>query len=214
MFDKTFRQFFVIIFSEDYLMKLCVYCGTFNPIHNAHIEVAKYVKANFDFDLILFIPAYKPPHKDIKNDASMHRFNMVKAAISGIKGFEISDIEFKSEENSYTFNTITKLYEVYPEIEGKINFIIGTDAFRKIQTWYRINDLKDLVEFVVFTRENNFMQEDLDNLKITGYNFKYANMPYIDISSTEIRNKIKLNEDISGLVPQSVNSYIKRNGLY
>ena len=80
-------------------MKLCVYCGTFNPIHKVHLAIANYVKANFDFDTILFIPAYKPPHKDINDELANHRYNMVKLAIEDL-GYSISNIEFRNNKYS------------------------------------------------------------------------------------------------------------------
>ena len=114
-------------------MKLCVFQGTFNPIHRAHLQVADYVSKNYDFDKILFIPAFKPPHKDYDPKMSFHRFNMVKLAAQGKLNFDVSDIEFRSDNKSYTYNTIRELYKIY-DIEGKINFIIGTDAFEKIES--------------------------------------------------------------------------------
>ncbi len=195
-------------------MKLCLYCGTFNPIHRAHIAIANYVKSNFYFDLIMFIPAYIPPHKNIDKDLAVHRLNMVKAAISGINEFSVNDIEFQSEENSYTYNTIQKLYKQNNDIEGKINFIIGTDAFSKIETWYRADDLKKIIDFIVFTRENNFNPGTFNSLRDRGYNFQLAKMPFMDISSTELRNRIKKGCEISGFVPRQVEYYIKKNELY
>ena len=124
-------------------MKLCVYCGTFNPIHNVHLAVAKFVDRNFDFDNILFIPAYKPPHKHIDDELANHRYNMVRLAIEGESSFSISNIEFRHEKYSYTFNTMEQLYKMYP-IEGKISFIIGTDAFKQIEDWYMSDKLKEL----------------------------------------------------------------------
>ena len=193
-------------------MKLCVYCGTFNPIHNAHIQVARYIKEHYNFDKIIFIPAYKPPHKDTA--LSEHRFNMVKLAIQNIDGFEISDIEYKSEENSYTFNTLTKLYEIYPNIEGKINFIIGTDAFRNIKSWYNTDGLKQQAKFIVFKRETEFDSHDFDILKDDGYDFEFAQKPFEDISSTNLRECVKEGKSIKDLVPEAVYNYIKKNGLY
>ena len=195
-------------------MKLCLYCGTFNPIHNAHIAVANYVKSNFDFDLILFIPSYIPPHKNIDKILANHRFNMVKLALEDYSSFKVSDIEFKSEQNSYTYNTIKKLYELYNDIDNKINFIIGTDAFRNIEHWYRAEELKNLVEFIVFVRENDFKSEDFEILREKGYNFKFTKMPFVNISSTNIRNYIKNDQSISNLLPEKVENYIIRNGLY
>ena len=90
-------------------MKLCVYFGTFNPIHNAHLAVANFVRANYDFDVILFVPAYKPPHKDIDDELAHHRLNMVKLAISGESLFSFSNIEYSNVRYSYTYLTIQEM---------------------------------------------------------------------------------------------------------
>ena len=125
-------------------MKLCIFSGTFNPIHNAHLNMANYALHNFGFEKIIFIPAYKPPHKVYDTDMSAHRFNMVKLAIQGNTDFEISDIEYKRETKSYTYLTIKDLYKKY-DIDEKINLIIGTDAFKEIESWYETDKLKNLV---------------------------------------------------------------------
>jgi nicotinate-nucleotide adenylyltransferase len=94
-------------------MKLCVFQGTFNPIHNAHLRVAKYVLNKYDFDKLLFIPAYKPPHKKYDDNMSVHRLNMVKLAVEDEHNskIEVSDIEYKREGKSYTYLTICELYK-------------------------------------------------------------------------------------------------------
>lgn len=192
-------------------MKLCIFAGTFNPIHNAHILMAKYILNNFDFDKFLFIPAYIPPHKDYNKDMCTHRLNMVKLAIEDIPDCEVSDIEFLREGKSYTYLTISELYKKY-KIDGKINFVIGTDAFKEIETWYESDKLKQLIDFIVFMREDenvnfNFLSE-------RGYNYKFVNMDFVDISSTMIRNMVKNKKDFSKLVSPKVEDYIKYNGLY
>lgn len=192
-------------------MKLCIFAGTFNPIHNAHLMMAQYAVDNFGFDKILFIPAFKPPHKDYDNNLSEHRFNMVKLAIENNSHFEISDIEFQRESKSYTYLTILELYKLY-NVDGKINMLIGTDAFEKIESWYETDKLKELVDFIVFVRENE--KVNFDKLKEKGYNFKFTQMPFCDISSTEIRQKIKTNQSIQNLVKKEVKEYIEKNGLY
>lgn len=195
-------------------MKLCVYCGTFNPIHNVHIAVAGFVKKNFDFDTILFIPAYKPPHKNIDDDLANHRYNMVKMAIEGDEKFSISNIEFRHERFSYTVNTIEQLYKMFPSIEGKISFIIGTDAFRQIEDWYKTDELKEMVNFIVFPREENFKAETLEKFRPLGYNFICVNMPFINVSSTVLRSRIRKGKPIGNLIPTNVQEYIRENGLY
>ena len=192
-------------------MKLCVFAGTFNPIHNAHLKMAQYVLDNFKFDKILFIPAHIPPHKCLKEDLSQHRFKMVQLAINDNSKFEISDIEYKRNGKSYTYETIVELYKQY-KLDGKINFIIGTDAFKQIESWYKSEKLKNLIDFIVFVRENEIV--DLSDLRNKGYNFKFADMNFIDISSTDLRKRIKSNENIKEFVPKIVEEYINEYGLY
>ena len=194
-------------------MKLCVFQGTFNPIHKIHIEMAKFAKEHYKFDSILLIPAFIPPHKNVDKSLANHRLNMVKLAISGYDFLEISDIEYKKNENSYTYNTIVELYKRY-DITGKINFLIGTDAFLKIETWYKTEQLKELVHFIVFKRTDNFNEREFDFLKDKGYDFEFSPMDFYNVSSTELRENIKQGNSINDLELPKVKEYIKDNGLY
>ena len=207
-------------------MKLCLFAGTFNPIHKAHLAMAEYALDNLGFDRILFIPAYKPPHKSYDDNMSMHRLEMVKLATQNNSKFEVSDIEFKREGKSYTYLTVLEIlknlydYKSPKQVRDdrlltnleKISFIIGTDAFEKIETWYETDKLKKLIDFIVFVRENETV--NLDYLKEKGYNFQFSKMKFLDISSTELRNRIKNNEPIKDLVTKEVEEYIYKNGLY
>lgn len=195
-------------------MKLCVFQGTFNPIHKIHLEVAKFAKKYYKFDSILFIPAYIPPHKNVDKNLAQHRFNMVKLAISELKGFNISDIEYKKEKRSYTYNTILELRNKYNITDEKINFLIGTDAFIKISTWYKTDKLKELVHFIVFKRTNNFNSSDFNELKKDGYDFEFAPMNYIDVSSTKLRENLGKGISIKEMELPKVREYIQANGLY
>lgn len=194
-------------------MKLCVFAGTFNPIHNAHLAMANYAKNVYDYDSILFIPAYKPPHKEIDDDLANHRFQMVKMAVSGEGSFGISNIEFQNTRYSYTYLTMVELYKRY-KIDGKIGFIIGTDAFSEITEWYETDKLKDLVNFIVFPREQELDRDRLALLHYKGYKFTIAKMQPVDISSTEVRNKIIKGKSVAGQVPHEVLEYIRKNELY
>lgn len=194
-------------------MKLCVFQGTFNPIHVAHLKMADFVLKNYGFDKIIFIPAYKPPHKNYDITLTPHRLKMVELAALSNPNFKVSDIEYKNERNSYTYLTILELYKKY-DIEGKINFIIGTDAFKKIDTWYEADKLKKLVNFIVFVRENELDNKKYHELKEKGYNFTFAKMDFQDISSSDIRKNIREGHDISEFVTDKVKGYIEKNGLY
>ncbi len=192
-------------------MKLCIFSGTFNPIHNAHLKMAEYVLSHYGFDKIIFIPAYKPPHKEYDTSMCIHRFNMVKLAIQNNPHFEISDTEYKNEGKSYSYLTALELHKQY-NIDGKIHFIIGTDAFKQIESWYETEKFKNLVDFIVFVRENETV--NLDWLKAKGYSFEIAGMPFTDISSTHIRERIAQGISINALVTKNVEDYIYKNGLY
>lgn len=195
-------------------MRLCVFQGTFNPIHKVHLEVAKFAKEYYNFERILFIPAYIPPHKSVDKNLALHRFNMVKLAISEYNGFDISDIEYKREGNSYTYNTILELRKAYNITDEKINFLIGTDAFIKIRTWYKTDKLKELVHFIVFKRTNEFNKDDFNELRGFGYDFEFAPMNYIDVSSTRLRENLGNGISINDMELPKIMEYIKEHGLY
>ena len=110
------------------ILTVCIFPGTFNPIHKGHLKMAEFALDKYNFDKIIFIPAYLPPHKEIDKELAQHRFEMVKLAIANNPKFEISDIEYQSEGKSYSLITVQKIIEQY-NIKDRLNFIIGTDAF-------------------------------------------------------------------------------------
>ncbi len=198
-------------------MKLCLFQGTFNPIHNAHLKICEYAKKNYDFDKIILIPAARPPHKEFDENFSLHRLNMAEIAAKEADYIEVSDIEYNRDGLSYTVPTVEEIYEKYP-VEGMINFIIGTDAFKNIESWYQTEKLKNLVDFVLFVREDEqqLKQDEtyLQKLKQKGYNYKMMKMPFIDISSTQIRKNIHNSVPIKAMVPDGVAKYIDKHDLY
>ena len=197
-------------------MSVCVYQGSFNPIHNAHIEVAKYVHEKFGFEQIVFIPAFRPPHKpekDFDMNNAMHRLNMVELAVKEYPFFNVSAIEYTRNEPSYTYDTIVQITNIVKP-KNKINFIIGTDAFIKIETWHKADKLKELVNFILFVREDNFDETPFLELKKKGFNYQLMQMPYINISASEVRARVKQNKDICDIVPVKVAEYIKQNDVY
>lgn len=181
-------------------MAICIFSGTFNPIHNAHIKMAEFALKNYGFEKIIFIPAYLPPHKEIECNLAKHRLEMVKLATSYNPKFEVSDIEYKRSEPSYSLITVKKIIEQY-NIQGRLNFIIGTDAFSKINSWYKAEELKPLVHFIVFPRRGD------DIIQAEGWDYELTSMDYEDVSSTEIRGGARE-------VDKKVEEYIRENGLY
>ena len=187
-------------------MNICIFSGTFNPIHIAHLKVAEFALEHYNFDKIIFIPAYLPPHKCINKELAEHRFKMVELAVENNPRFEVSDIEYKSEGKSYSLITVKKIKELY-NIKDKVNFLIGTDAFLNLKSWYKIDELKLLTHFIVFPRCDKINKDDFLYYEQNGFDFELTDMPYLNISSTEIRNHS------ANSIPK-VEEYIKKNGLY
>ena len=196
-------------------MKLTVFSGTYNPIHTAHLIIAETVRDELQLDKVTFIPAYYPPHRDLDLASPEHRLNMVKIAIADNPYFEVNDIEYQRQEKSYTYFTIQELMNKNPQASGKINFIIGSDAFKLIDTWYEIENLAKLVNFVIVIRPDNMeIGKLLDNVKLSNFDFQIVKTPLLDISSSDIRRRIKKNKSIKYLVPKAVEEYIYDNNLY
>ena len=206
--------------------RIGLYGGTFNPIHFGHLRTAKEIKEAFSLDKVVFIPAAMPPHKkDTRLEHPEDRMEMIRLAISGQPGFDLSDVELQRSGLSYTVDTI---HHFKSEIfrEARLFFIIGSDAFLEINTWKSHTELMAQVPFIVMVRPDlvtNDIKYQLEKikefltLKISGgYCFqpeknRYdhpVNMPVyvqpvtpINISSTKIREIIRAGKSIRFLVP-------------
>ena len=176
--------------------------GTFDPIHNGHIAIAKTAIQQLKLDKLLLIPAGNPWQKSEFTD-SKHRLEMVKKAGNDLEKVEVSDIEVNKTGPTYTFETLQELHKKYPNSEFIL--ILGSDAVAGFDTWKEPNLVKTLARIYVVQRAGDFTQD---------WHFDRIQMPPIEISSTEIREKVKNNDSISELVPKLVNEYISANGLY
>jgi nicotinate-nucleotide adenylyltransferase len=176
--------------------------GTFDPIHNGHIAIAKTVLQQLKLDKLFLIPAGNPWQKSEFTE-SKHRLEMTKKAGQDLEKVEVLDIEVNKTGPTYTFETLQELHEKYPNSEFVL--ILGSDAVAGFDTWKEPNLVKTLARIYVVQRAVDFTQD---------WHFDRIQMPPIEISSTEIREKVKNNESISELVPKSVNEYISANGLY
>jgi nicotinate-nucleotide adenylyltransferase len=178
--------------------------GTFDPIHNAHIEIARAAADRFDATKILFVPAAHPPHKPGGATASFEdRVRMAELACAVDPRFEVSRIE-AGESRSYSILTIEKLKS---RGVGPLGFLIGADAFREIRTWHRWQDVVASVEFIVVTRPGANWETPPGAIvqELTGLD--------LPVSSSEVRKQLA--EDASDVpVPAPVLAYIRENGLY
>lgn len=188
--------------------------GTFNPIHNAHITLAKTAKEQFGLDLVIFMTGGNPPHKKDRSilDADI-RHKMVKMAIDGEESFTASDYEVKKETYSYTVETLMHLNEEYRDSE--LYFILGADSLHDIPTWYKPEEILRLCTVLVYERVGYDTKSDYDKL-IEQYNanIQFINAKTVDISSSQIRKMISEGEDVSEFLDEEVYDFIKRNNLY
>lgn len=178
----------------------CYFFGTFDPIHLGHIEIAKYVEKKFSTKVI-FVPTPSSPEKS-GQVAVQDRINMLSLVLPDEK---ISKIELEIEPPNYTYKTIEKL--------GKSYFILGYDQFLNIENWKKTDYLKEMLHFLVIPRKTT-EQADFTRQKELGYNFSILDFPLVNVSSTEIRKKVKTGESIEGLVDKKVEKYIYEQRLY
>jgi len=215
--------------------KIGILGGTFNPIHCGHLAAAEEVKNRLKLDRILFIPSYFPPHK-LEEDvpSAVQRLEMVRRATSANPAFEPSDIEIKRGGKSYSIDTIEELRSLRRDSE--FFFIMGLDSFLDIQTWNNWERFLSLCNVVVLSRPGyhfedlagiDFMKHaggdlhELDRNKIDHvhissgqFNVYLEMIPLHDISSTDIRKKVKAGESVKYLLPEQVEKYIIENMLY
>ncbi|MFC1576549.1 nicotinate-nucleotide adenylyltransferase [Candidatus Omnitrophota bacterium] len=181
--------------------------GTFNPVHNGHTHIAGYALKKLRLDKIVFIPAYIPPHKKICGNAkTSDRLRMLKAATKGRKKFIVSTYEIGKKGKSYSIRTARHFKKRYSR-GAELFFIIGSDSLRGIGKWKDLEALERLVQFVVVPRSGFGRLKERE-----GYTF--LRVPKKNISSTEIRRRVKKGEPIRSLVPRVVARHIKRKKLY
>ncbi len=216
-------------------IKLGILGGTFNPIHYGHLAAAEEVRERLKLDKILFMPSYLPPHKQEEDiPLADQRYEMVRLATSGNPNFDTSNIELKRRGKSYTIDTIETLQSVYPNAD--LNFITGIDTFLEIQTWKEWERLFTLCSFVVLSRPGYrftdlkkiaFMkqsEQELDKLdrgalkhamvRVGALTLFLEMIELYDISSTDIRRRVREGRSIKYHLPEAVEIYIIKNRLY
>lgn len=194
------------------MQKIGIMGGTFNPIHTAHLAIAESALSAFSLDGIMFLPNSIPPHKAHDNSIdTKHRIKMVEAAIRGNEKFFISLYEVENGGFSYTVDTLRHFSTIYEEIY----FIIGGDSLRDFPKWYKPQEISDMCILAAYPRGNLDFKAHSENLReLFGADVRELDAPRLDISSSDIRNRLKQGKSVKNLVPDSVLEIIEKNNLY
>lgn len=187
--------------------KIAIYGGTFDPIHLGHLLTGSVVIKTLGYDLIIFVPANIPVHKDFTETAgAQKRLTMVEIAIEGQTHFDVLDVEIQRGGRSYTIDTVRQLVKEY-DLKNKIGIIFGDDLLDELNTWKEIEELNKKCELICLKRNKKAIPK-------TPYNVKFVDNNRINISSSEIRKKIKNGLSIGNMVAPKVEKYIIDNKLY
>lgn len=196
------------------MRKIGILGGTFDPIHEGHINIAKEAMVQYNLFEVRFLTGGIPPHKrDKKITDPIIRHRMCELATEDIKGFVADDFELSKTEYTYSVNILMELKELNPDWD--IHFIIGEDSLRDFHLWHKPEEITKLSKLLVYPRDNSDIG-DLVKRRRNEFNaqIEIIDAKQINVSSTQIREMIKKGEDITGLVPIKVIEYIKEKGLY
>ncbi|MBD3426165.1 MAG: nicotinate-nucleotide adenylyltransferase [Candidatus Omnitrophica bacterium] len=188
-------------------MKIGLLGGTFNPIHTGHLILAQECWSQLVLDKVIFVPAFMPPHKQMEKDVSAaDRLNMLRMALEEDDRFEISTYEVDKEGVSYSIDTVRYMKKKYPD--GDIFFLTGADSAESLSMWKEIEALLEESTFVIASRpgwgDNSPYEKKIKRIII----------PSIEISSSDIRQRIGQRSPIDYLTPRQVVRYIRNKGLY
>lgn len=217
-------------------MKIAVFGGSFNPLHNGHAMLADTIIKELHYDKVLFVPTYMPPHKIINESiAPEHRIQMIKNFCESVPGnvFEAEDCEIARGGVSYTYDTLTYLTKKYNgKIQGKLSFVMGDEVAAEFHKWKNPQGIAELADFIITHRypdagvlENKLVQNNPTgdykgdfhsrfDEKAFGYACTYMKEPLLPVSSTQVRGRIKEGRSFKYLVPQPVYEYIMEHNLY
>ncbi len=192
--------------------------GTFDPVHLAHLITAEAALEQYRLDKVVFIPAGLPPHKqDHLITAAEHRYNLVTLAIASNPRFEASRVEIDREGPSYTVDTVEEMRRRLPR-GAEIFFITGADAVLQVETWRSPGRLFELCQFIAAPRPGYprpGVRNGLNRLeRIFGHDILEVDIPALDISSSDLRQRVAEGRSIRYLVPEAVRAYIQEHGLY
>lgn len=211
-------------------MRVAVFGGTFNPVHYGHLRLAEEAREACSLDRVVFMPTFITPHK-LKESLTPAdvRFELVRLAIEDNPGFTVSDLEIRREGRSFTADTVRELKK---EPGARVSLIMGSDSFNDITSWYEYEELLRLASFIVVPRPGCPFRKPDEVLPVElaiefwydsqagayvnsgGNSITYLDTTHIDISSSDIRERVRKGQSVRYLLPDNVIEFIKKEGLY
>lgn len=196
------------------IMRIGIFGGAFDPIHYGHLLLAEQCREQSGLDQVWFVPTRIPPHKPAGSlSEDRHRLEMLKLAVSGIPEFQISRIELDREGVSWTIDTIRNLRSGRPQDEFVL--LIGADSLRDFPDWKEPDAIAELVTIAVVNRGPALPDQATQRLSpVVKQALQVVDIPGIDFSSTDIRQRVSSGRSIRFIVPRSVEMYIRQHELY
>ena len=191
------------------MKRVGLFGGSFDPVHNAHVALARLALDQLALDEVRWIPVGQPSQKRRGLSDAADREAMVRLAIAGEPRFVVDRIELRRRGISYTLDTVRELAAAEPDTEWVL--ILGQDQYSVLHTW---RDLRELVAMVTLAIANRPDAEPAVNAQIARAPHHLVTLPMMDVSSTEVRRRVAAGLSVAGLVPEAVASYIERRGLY
>ena len=196
--------------------KIALVGGAFDPIHFGHLATAQAVYDAFDVEKVIFLPLGDAPHKDLSSTAAVQRYDMISKSIEDNKAFAISDIEIKREGKTYTVDTIREIISINGDIE--IYFVMGADEIVSIDTWKDPENLLKMCKLIAVNRpkyDTEFVDSEIKKAEDKfNCDIFCLEIPELDISSTDLRNRIRSGKSITYLLPKEAENYIMEHNLY
>lgn len=190
-------------------MKIALYFGSFNPVHNGHLIVANYIVTHSEVEQLWFVVS---PQNPLKTTSTLlnefQRLFLVRLAVEDDSQFRVSDVEFKLPKPSFTINTMLYLEKKFPQY--KFYIVMGSDGYKNFSKWKDFETLHKKYEIIIYQRPGHLIKEN----EIVNKNIILLRTPLLEISATLIRHKIKVGESIRYLVPEKVREEIEKGGYY
>ena len=197
-------------------MKIGVFGGTFNPIHNSHVYLAQEYAKQLNLDRIIIVPTYLPPHKNAEDLASAEdRLNMCRLATKNLELFHVTEFELKQGGKSYTYKTLRHILEKYPD--GELYLLMGGDMFMTVQDWRFAPEIFKMATLCGGQRERDeptLLDIHKQELETKGARCLIIDLEAKPLSSTKVREMILAGEDPTELIHPDVWEYILDRRLY